>query len=229
MDKNHRESLEEYKIRTQFMQENYLKETMQTSPGLSEKVSPDGHFRPFWGDTIVFQLDEDVKFSLKQIQEQLYESCGDLLADPLDPELFHLTLHDLDHVWGCDSRWDDTCWKAKKILGNLPDGEVMLTPVSVFSMVNTSLVLGFQPSDEESCHRIMDWYEAFEDERLFPLNCFPTFHITLAYYRPGCHRTENLLVVLKEIGNEPLPFLLLKKEDLVYWRFKDMNYYYRID
>lgn len=225
---NEREKLTDYEARLKSMYDYDFEQTLQTADGLREKVTDDGEICPFWGDTVVFKFPEDIQSILSQLQKKLYDICGDILAEPLHSRFFHMTLHDLDHVFGCDKRWDNTCSRVKEILNDFDDGEISLRPVRVFSMARTSIVIGYIPADNRSFDLLMDWYEAFEKADLFPISYHPTFHITMAYYRPGCHDTRPLSDALACMQDEQLPSLTLKKKDLEYWRFKDMNNYFAV-
>lgn len=221
-----RETLNMYKERTAFMRHNYLDSFMQTNPKLEEKVDYCGKFKAFWGDTVVFKIDSQARDMIHFVQDKLYSCCRNILATPLSSEQFHMTLHDLDHWFGCDKRWEYTQKKAENIISKLNDGKVHLKPVCVFPMVNTSLVIGYIPADSQSCFRLMEWFSAFEEAELFPLSYPPTFHVTIAYFRPGFHDSHHLISFINHLEDELLPSLNFSKSDLVYWRFTDMNHYF---
>lgn len=221
------ESLSEYLARTSFMYWQPGEDTLWPHPQVGEKVTPEGGYLPFWGDTMLFYLEEGAQRALDKARAALYRA-GLPLSAPLKMQQFHMTLHDLDHTMGCDRRWDDTRRQAEEILSGLAPGAVTLEPVAVFPMMNTSLVVGYRPATEEDCRLLQEWFAAFQP--LFPCGT-PTFHVTLAYLRPGAAGRMSaaaLGAALEEVNAMPLPVLRLNKEGLVYQRFTDMNRYFTL-
>lgn len=217
------ETRDEYIARTAFMDWQPYGEEFQPHPQVAQKVNPDGSYRPFWGDTMLFYVRDAAAFAA--VREKLYET-GIPLSGRLNPKQFHMTLHDLDHTMGCDGRWDATKQRAESILAALEPGTVRLTPGSAFPMMNTSIVLGYRPAAEPDCRRLMDWCSAFE-----PLFSYgqPTFHITLAYFLPetaGRMPMAALKSALDRVNQTTLPELEFSKEELLYQRFYDMNCYF---
>jgi hypothetical protein len=91
--------------------------TFETNPNLVKKVDKNGDFLPFMGNTVVYDLDWDVKQSLTALQDELYEGGGALLSRRLEPATFHMTLHDLvngpPQTPGLVQRMDETGAQAK--------------------------------------------------------------------------------------------------------------------
>jgi len=217
-----------------FMKEELSEEReFHTSSGLTRKVSAEGKFLTFVGDTVVFLLDHETKSRLITCQNMLYEKCQELLAERIDPDTFHMTLHDLSNGTPSEELWitsQQNYIQSRRILAEYQqsmDRMIRLKSVSVFPMMNTSIVLGLEPADESTWQLLMEMYEKFQEVvRLdYPL----TLHITLAYLKPGeydkqavCHLKE----ALHKINNGGLPEITLSVSGLVYQRFDDMNYYY---
>lgn len=219
------ETRNEYIERTAFMDWKPYGDEFHPHPQVEQKVNADGSYKPFWGDTMLFYLKPDAVEALSAVQHKLHES-GIPLSDRLNPKQFHMTLHDLDHAMGCDKRWDETKQQAERILETLEDGTVQLAPVSAFPMMNTSIVIGYRPATESDCRLLMQWCNAFE-----PLFSYgqPTFHVTLAYFRPGNAGQMEMTALksaLNSVNTMPLPTLKLAKNDLRYQRFYDMNCYF---
>ncbi len=57
-------------------------------------------------------------------------------------------------------------------------------------MVNTSMVLGFEPADERNCQVLMELYELFQ--QVVWLDYPLTPHVTLAYFKPGMLGEEQI-------------------------------------
>mgnify|MGYP003293158186 FL=1 len=204
---------------------------MDTNSNLWKKVDEFGNMKTFIGNTTVFLLPEEVKAKIHTIQNKLYEACPDVFAEPLVANTFHITLHDL--LNGEES--EDLRWKmgeiegrAKELVRQIGDRneEIRLKSSVLFSMVSTSMVLGFEPVDEESCQRIMEYHRLFQE--LVYLNYSLTPHITVAYYRPCRIHTEQVKKLQEVIDwvntQEPIEVTLSSKM-LEYQIFFNMNHY----
>ena len=100
----------------------------------------------------------------------------------------------------------------------------------VFNMMNTSVVLGLEPVDDENCCRLMQMYERFH--KIVPLGYALTPHITLAYYKPGVYPEEYLYALAGAFDtcNQKLGQIVeLDIEGLHYQEFSDMNHYRTIE
>ena len=95
-------------------------------------------------------------------------------------------------------------------------------------MVNTSLVLGLYPADEEEYEKLMKLYSLFDEvkELGYPL----TPHITLAYYNVNGFSVESARKLEKVIAdlNECELEAVLDVKELYYQKFRSMNDYINI-
>jgi hypothetical protein len=198
-----------------------------TNPNLRKKVDEEGNLLPFVGNTVVFLLDEDTKEQLRNLQEELYRAAPDMLAKPLQMSTFHMTLHDLANGTpdqpGLLEYMNYTQERASQILlGWKAAAPLRMRTTWLFNMVNTSIVLGLAPADEDSYTRLDAMYQAFE--QILPLGYALTPHITLAYFRPGNYTAEEaacLSHALHDVNME----ITLCPADLVLQNFVDMNHY----
>ncbi len=224
------ENLDGYRQRTGFMWQSLPGEgVLSTGAGLMKKVDGEGAFRPFFGDTVIFSLAEDDIRWLAQVQDALYEELWDCLAQRLSPDTFHITLHDLSNSpagWpsGMPGNNKRVNLRLDAARAHLP-ATLRLRSTCVFSMVNTSLVMGFEPLTEADCAALMTLYHSLDEVvRLsYPL----TLHATLAYYRPGVYGQETLNrlnAALSRIGRERRE-LALTLGGLSYAEFDSMNRY----
>ena len=206
---------------------------LETNANLSLKVGIDGKMEPFMGNTVVFPLPEETKREIGRMQEELYRTCAPALAEPLEVSSFHITLHDLlsgkpdrDLRDRIDYVRSAALECVRKIAGT---GEVIcLRSTALFNMVNTSMVLGFAPADEDSCERLMTYYEMLQ--KVVCLNYPLTPHVTLAYFRPGvipAEFVEKLRAVVDKIGQREKIFVEIPVEKVEYQLFSDMNHYWR--
>ena len=98
----------------------------------------------------------------------------------------------------------------------------------IFNMVNTSLVLGLYPADEDEYRGLMELYYIFDSvkELSYPL----TPHITLAYYNINgfdLQAAEVLEDTVNRLNNNEFE-LELNVHYLYYQRFTSMNDYINI-
>lgn len=198
-----------------------------TNPNLIKKVSPVGVFLPFYGNTVVFDLSDETKQTLQDLQEELYRNAGWMLSQKLEPSTFHMTLHDMvngpELTGELKTRMTEAAAKVKQILvqwQNLPPLHMKTT--WLFNMVNTSIVLGLTPADEEAWHRLDEMYTALES--VIRLGYALTPHITMAYFKPGTWSQYDLNCLRKALRPVELE-MALKMENLVYQEFVDMNHY----
>lgn len=198
-----------------------------TNPNLMNKVSPAGELLPYRGNTVVFLLDDDTKRKLKQIQEHLYRAAPDMLTQPLREDTFHMTLHDLvnghpnrcglteemrsaeEHAVDLLVRWKD--------IPPLP-----MRATWLFNMVNTSIVLGLAPANDEAWRQLDGMYTALE--AVVRLGYAMTPHVTMAYFRPGVYHQEQVQRLREALCQVDLQ-MTLTADNLVLQNFEDMNQY----
>lgn len=224
------ENLMAYQQRTSFMWDSLPHEGgIHTSPGLRAKADAEGKLLPFYGDTVIFTLPPEMIRWLTQVQEDLYAACGSYLAERLAPDTFHITLHDLHNSSaGWPSGLPGNQKRAQTLLSHARDTlppEVIVRSSCVFSMVNTSIVMGFEPAQDSDCRVLMSLYKAFQQIR--PLGYPLTLHATLAYYRPGgFDEVETALIrdTLLQLGRERREWRL-RLSELHYATFDSMNHY----
>ena len=200
-----------------------------TNPNLLRKVDSAGNFLPFYGNTVVFDLNEESKHHLQILQEQLYKAAGWMLSQKLDPGTFHMTLHDLvngpELTGDLKLRMRECEAKAKLILESWKDQRPLrLKATWLFNMVNTSLVLGLAPVGEDSWDRLSEMYRTLET--VVPLGYAMTPHITIAYFKPGTWSQYDLNCLRQALHPVELE-VKLYMEDLHYQEFSDMNLYER--
>lgn len=244
------ETLAQFYQRTTGFSQHSLPDTLpfNTDTVLERKVAPDGGFKPFAGDTVLFRLSEDDKARLGAIQDLLYARCSHMLAQRLARDTLHITLHDLTAGLPeeeLSQQMERNQIAAERLLQSLRESNAAVSGASaasdasapdatdwqqpfllrstyLFNMMNRSVVLGFAPADEPSCQRLMMIYQQFQDvvKLSYPL----TPHCTLAYYRPGSYTDlTGLQTVIETVCAMPELRLSLSTRQLVYCRFRDMS------
>ncbi len=201
-----------------------------TNPNLTKKVDYFGKILPYEGNTIVFLLNDKVKDKLRGLQELLYAAAPEMLAEMLRPDTFHMTLHDLANGMpdqtGLKERMAEVEKQARPIITQWKnDGPLSMKATWLFNMVNTSIVLGLAPADEESRQRLSEMYTRLES--VVSLGYALTPHITMAYFKPGTYGPEQAGRLSAAIKKVELDVTLYMK-NLVLQNFTDMNNYYTI-
>jgi 2'-5' RNA ligase len=197
---------------------------------LQNKVDKNNCFKPFYGDTVVFDLDDATKMILSDYTSQLYKAVPDCFCEKLVKNTFHMTLHDLSNSVALEDTVMDCFNNEIALLQKLQDQPInsctiKMESTCVFNMVNTSLVLGLKPINEDEYIKLMNLYNYVDGVRDLPYPFTP--HITLAYYN-GNGFTENEKSVLENVVNKlngnRLEITLDTKE-LFYQKFISMNDY----
>ena len=204
--------------------------------GLRVKVEADGSLRPFHGDTVVLPLTASDAAGIGRLQAALRSRLGALLAQPLDPAAFHVTLHDLSS--GCDlpllvprlEANEAVCrFQFARLAAALDDhpecARVRLRSTCLYPSCNISIVLGLVPHSEADFRILAHAYEAFDSA--VRLEYWPRLHVTLDYFRPeplgqaeGARLHETLVTLAPSLLT-----LELDLWDLSYQRFESMNVY----
>lgn len=210
-----------------YIYDSLPREDFATSPGLRRKVGPEGELLSFYGCTAVFWLPEAARRALSGLQARLYSAAGRLLAQPLEPGTFHMTLHDLVSHPELTGELLRRMEEARKLVEPLLERwrcgpPLRMRATCLFNMVNTSVVLGLAPADGESWRRLDGMYEALEEH--FRLGYALTPHVTLAYYANNIC-TGGMLQPLREALGPVELELELPMDGLEFQYFTDMNHY----
>lgn len=202
------------------------------NPSLHSKVSEDGSFRPFYGDTVVFDLDEATKERLSEVIKRLYDCSGECFCERLIPSSLHMTLHDLSNSPLLGSVAEEIFFngiRVSEIRKELKREKIRMKTGNIFNMVNTSIVLGLYPTDEKEYGKLMNLYSLFDGIK--PLSYSLTPHITLAYYNPrgfGEEAALRLKSTVFSLNREAAFEITLNTEHLLYQKFTGMNDYTNI-
>ena len=226
------ETLDQFRIRTDYIWNRLPEAGFETARGCAAKVSESGRLLPFYGNTTIFDLHPCDIAWLTEIQDALYASCSGFLSERLRPETFHITLHDLfsgDAWQPLEADVQRTLKHARQIVDGIcqsfPWG-VHVRARALVNMVNTSVVLVFEPVDEENCRPLMQMHARLQE--VVPLPYPLTPHVTLAYYRPGRispEQTGRLQRIFDEIKIDGR-IMHLDVGRLHACTFTDMNHYH---
>ena len=200
------------------------------NPSLAQKVDNANRFKRFYGDTVVFDLDDEVKARLDDYVDLLYRSAPQCFCERLIPHTFHMTLHDLANCAIFSDVAEELSANQTKIAEKMAEFEkfkgtaIRLKGKFIFNMVNTSLVLGLYPIDEPNHRVLTQMYSVLDGVKKLSYPLTP--HITLAYYNvngfDAC--AASALQDTVERMNDSLDFDITVR-DLYYQTFISMNDY----
>lgn len=226
------ETLEQFRARTNYIWNRLPQEGFDIAPQTSMKVSAEGRLLPFYGNTTIFDLAQDDIAWLTGIQDALYAACGDILSERLRPQTFHITLHDLLNGtdWqALESGVQRTHAHAQQVVSGIRESfpwGVHVRSLCLFNMVSSSVVLVFEPVDEENCRALMEMHARLQ--AVVPLSYPLTPHVTLGYFRPGtvdAQAAQRLQAVFDAV-NAGGYVMHLDVGRLNACTFTDMNHYH---
>lgn len=230
------ENYKEFLVRINSFEKSEIKlgdEYFKGNPSITLKVNKDNSFRPFYGDTVVFNLDDDTKEKLEKIVDSIIAVVPECFCQRLVPNTFHMTLHDLSNspvLEDVSTELFHNELQVLKIAEKIAEQKIRMKSKYIFNMVNTSLVMGLYPTDEDEYNKLMNLYYLFDDvKRLgYPL----TPHITLGYYNVHGFSTESarkLENIVKELNVTEMEIEIeLDTKELFYQKFVSMNDYINI-
>lgn len=198
---------------------------------LYEKVDSFNRFKPFFGDTVVFDLENEVKKRIAEIIDRLYLSSPECFCERIKPSTIHMTLHDLsasDNLKDISEDVFNNEVKLLKVLKANPQKPMTIRMKTNFiiNMVSTSLVLALVPADEKEWDKLQYLYDLINKVRVCPYP-FLTPHITLAYFNHNGFdnkAAKKLKATAAELNNESFE-IPLSTDKLYYQKFVSMNEY----
>lgn len=196
-----------------------------------EKVNQDNGFKPFYGDTIVFDLDSRVKSKIAGIIDRLYKTAPECFCERIKADTIHMTLHDLsasDALENVAAEVFDNEVKLLHVLRENPQKPMTIKMKTNFiiNMVSTSLVLALKPENETEWNKLQRLYDLIDQVKVckYP---YLTPHITLAYF--NCNgfdekSADKLKSAVLELNKNSFG-MALKTDSLYYQKFISMNDY----
>lgn len=208
-------------------------EDFSVNPSLKKKVDDQNCFRPFFGDTVAFDLDSDTKKKVEGIVDVLYTQAGECFCERLRGDTFHITLHDLSNSPSLSEAAEEVFVNELRIIdavkrANIGCEQLTMQSNNVFNMVGTSLCLGVKPKGESDYKKLMKLYSIIDEVKSLPYPFTP--HITLAYYNCRAFSRESAECLTRAVNifnKEPFEFTV-STDKLYYQKFTDMNTYVNI-
>ncbi len=210
---------------------DYGEKYFKGNPSISQKVDSGNRFRKFYGDTIVFELDSNIKGKLTEYADILYRSTPECFCERLASNTFHVTLHDLSNSPVLRDVAEEMFENELKVIEKMrelqkyPKSIIKMKSKYIFNMVDTSLVLGLYPVDVNEYRRLMEFYYIFDNVKKLSYPFTP--HITLAYYNVNgfdIQAARTLEDTVNKLNNNEIE-IELHVDNLYYQKFKSMNEY----
>lgn len=169
---------------------------MDFLPGISVavKVHPDNSFCNFYGDTVIFDLDEEDKTWLAALVQKLYDEVPACFAEAFPVSSYHMTLHDLSSGSRLSSLMPELESNRQKLKQQLASRSLFSPKIKmrssfIFNMVDTRLVMGLVLDREVDYVNLMSLYRLVDG--VMPLTYPFTPHVTLAYYNANGFSAEE--------------------------------------
>ena len=198
-------------------------------PSLADKIGEDNKLRDFYGDTVVFELDEATKSIIGDMVDEIYSSAGACFSERLRTDTLHMTLHDLSNSPSYEAIKGEMAENQAKIQGiteKFGSSTIRMKSSFIFNMVNTSLVMGLVPVNGDEHEKLMTLYDLVDEIKRaeYPL----TPHITLGYY--NVHGFENAAAkrlenIVERLNRREQIEIVLDTKRLYYQKFTSMNSY----
>ena len=199
-----------------------------------EKVNQDNSFKPFYGDTVVFDLDSRIKNKIAGIIDRLYKIAPECFCEHIKEDTIHMTLHDLSASENLESIASEVFGNEIELLRVLKENPQQLNSIKmktnfIINMVSTSLVLTLIPADEAEWNKLQELYELINKVKVcqYP---FLTPHITLAYFNYNGFdekSADNLKTAVHELNKNHFD-ITLRTNRLYYQKFISMNDYIQV-
>ena len=195
------------------------------------KVNRDNRFKPFYGDTVIFDLDDGARERISSMIDRLYAAAGECFCERIASDTIHMTLHDLSASDTLEKVatevFDNEIDLLRVLHNNPPDSQTIRMKTNfIINMVNTSLVLALVPADEREWDKLQALYSLIDQVRVCPYP-YLTPHITLAYFNYEGFREESAEKLKEAVRllNKKRFEITLSTDALFYKKFISMNDY----
>ena len=212
---------------------NFSLEQKFFTPDLSikSKVNEKNEFENFYGDTVVFDLDEKTKNRIGNIIEIMYKEVPQCFCEKRVTDTLHMTLHDLTssiEKGKIEHEMDNNLNKLKELLKNNPilDEKIKMRTNFITDFGHVNLVLALCPISEEEYKKIMQIRNVIDSVKELDYKFSP--HITLAYFNRNGFDIESvnkLTNAVRKLNSECDFDVILDTKQIFYQRFKNMNCY----
>lgn len=199
---------------------------------LYPKVGENGSFLDFFGDTVIFDLDEDTRNYFSYIETKLYNRVHQCFSKKLDKSTFHMTLHDLSSSHDLYEAGAMTFVNEVKLIKLIKANEIKRERIKVrtnylINMVNTSIVMALVPENEQEWNKLESLYRLIDNVKECPYP-YLTPHVTIAYFHRSGFEITSLNALKKavyDLNEEDKFYFELDTQKLMYKKFSSMEDY----
>ena len=207
------------------------KEYFIPDPSIYSKVNSNNEFRKFYGDTTVFDLDEESKARISKMIETLYIETPECFCEKRITDTLHMTMHDLCNSTSkkeIENEMKNNLTKLKKVLRDepIPQQKIRMRTNFITDFGHVNLVLALCPVNEEEYKKLMKIRTIIDKVKELDYEFTP--HVTLAYFNSKGFDVDSVINLVKTVrrlnSNENFEIVLNTKQ-LIYQTFTDMNSY----
>lgn len=202
----------------------------KTDGSVARKVDKQNKFKHYFGDTTVFELDENTKSKIARIISILYKQLPECFCERIHSYTIHMTLHDLssaEKIEDVKAEVEENEKRIRELLKTNPifPQTIRMTTNNIYNSCHISLVMGLKPADRYEYEKLLKIYELFDKVRDLKRPLVP--HITLGYYNQYGFDEDlvrKLKKLVKELNQQSFE-VVLDTQKLVYQTFTSMNDY----
>lgn len=200
-------------------------------PSIYTKVNANNEFREFYGDTTVFDLNDDIKEKISNIIKRLYDEVPECFCEKRVTDTLHMTMHDLSNSISKSEIEDEMknhLIKLKEVLKETPilEQKIKMKTNFITDFGHVNLALALCPINEEEYNKLMNIYSIINKVKTLDYGFKP--HVTLAYFNSKGFEVDSvkkLVKVVRELNAKDDFEVILDTKQLVYQTFSDMNNY----
>ena len=195
------------------------------------KVNINNEFSKFYGDTTIFDLEQDTKKRISKIIDILYSQAIECFCEKRVTDTLHMTIHDLSNSISktkIKKELKANFLKLKEVLKEtpIPDQKIKMKTNFITDFGHVNLVLALCPVTEEEYKKLVNIRSIID--KVKTLNYEFTPHVTLAYFNSkgfDDDSVKKLVRVVRKLNNEENFDVILDTKQLIYQTFSDMNNY----
>ena len=195
------------------------------------KVDANNEFRAFYGDTTVFDLDEESKKRISKMIKTLYSEAPECFCEKRITDTLHMTMHDLtssNSKEEINEELDNNLIKIKEALKETPiiEQKIKMRTNFITDFGHVNLVLALCPINEEEDMKLMKIRSIIDKVKKLDYEFTP--HVTLAYFNSKGFDVESvkkLVRIVRDLNKKENFEVILDTKNLYYQRFTDMNCY----
>lgn len=201
---------------------------------IKSKVNYKNEFQDFYGDTVVFDLDNKTKNKIEKIIEKLYNEVPQCFCEKRVTDTLHMTLHDLTSSTDINEiklEMENNLNKLKEIIEKnpIPNEKIKMKTNFVTDFGHVNLVLALCPINEEEYLKLMRIRNIVDKVKELDFKFKP--HVTLAYFNSkgfDVKLVNKLMKVVRELNMKENFEVVLDTSQIFYQRFENMNSYENI-